>query len=221
MSDMKTIRITGRGHTKVFPDTTRIMITLGGVYEEYSDALEHSIRDARQLKEMLSEYDFDRGEVKTLSFGVDTEYERYKENDEYKERFAGYRYTQRLKLEFTSDNLRLGKILYALSTSPFHPELRLGYAVSDPEQARNFVLGQAIKDAKEKAEALTRAAGVTLGDIQNIDYSWGEIDFEVNPIHGDLRMMAAAMDESECYDLDIEADAIDFSNTVTVIWEIK
>ena len=37
MSTNRTIRITGKGQLKVKPDTTRITITLEGVYPEYSD----------------------------------------------------------------------------------------------------------------------------------------------------------------------------------------
>ena len=39
------------------------------------------------------------------------------------------------------------------------------------------------------------------------------------------RMSLAAgsvlMEKSECYDIDIEADDIDVTDTVTVVWEIK
>ncbi len=38
---------------------------------------------------------------------------------------------------------------------------------------KSELLGKAVTDAKEKASVLTQAAGVTLKDIQSIDYSWG------------------------------------------------
>ena len=40
-----------------------------------------------------------------------------------------------------------------------------------------------MEDSKNKAEVLSKAAGVTLGDIQIIDYSWGEIDFVTRPMN--------------------------------------
>ena len=60
--------------------------------------------------------------------------------------------------------------------------------MKDPESAKNELLGKAVKDAKEKAAVLTSAGGVTLKDIQSIDYSWGEIEFEVSHIN---RLMKA------------------------------
>ena len=77
-------------------------------------------------------------------------------------------------------------------------------------------------DARNKADVLTQAAGIELREIQSIDYSWGEINFEFSP------MKYMGIPEESCcekldimsYDMDIEPDDIDVSDTVTVIWEI-
>lgn len=129
-----------------------------------------------------------------------------------------------MKVEFPSDNDQLGKVLYALANCPVKPEFRLSYTVSDPEAAKNELLGKAVTDAKEKASVLTQAAGVTLKDIQSIDYSWGEIDFEYRPMNGMLmadECLAAPMAaKGASYDMDIEPDDIEVSDTVTVLWDI-
>ena len=224
MSNMRTIRVTGKGQIKVKPDTTRITISLEGTWPEYGETLRHSSQDTERLKDVLSTFGFERSDLKTLNFNVETEYESYKDKGTYKQRLIGYRFTQMMKVEFPSDNDRLGKVLYALANCPLKPEFRLSYTVSDPEAAKNDLLGKAVTDAKEKASVLTQAAGVTLKDIQSIDYSWGEIDFEYRPMNRMLmadeylaRPMAA---ESPSYDMDIEPDDIEVSDTVTVLWEI-
>ena len=222
MSNMRTIRVTGKGQIKVHPDMTRITITLEGMYKEYGETLKHSSEDTEMLKDILSAFGFERSDLKTLNFSVDTEYESYKEKGTYRQRLTGYRFRHLMKLEFESDNERLGKILFALAGCPLHPEFRLGYTVKDPEAAKNMLLGKAVTDAKAKAEVLTCASGVTLKDIQNIDYSWGEINFEVSPMRGNMLMeeCMAPMASEDSYDLDIEPDDIEVSDTVTVIWEI-
>ena len=224
MSNMRTIRVTGKGQIKVKPDTTRITISLEGTWPEYGETLRHSSQDTERLKDVLSAFGFERSDLKTLNFNVETEYESYKDKGTYKQRLIGYRFTHMIKVEFPSDNDRLGKVLYALANCPLKPEFRLSYTVSDPEAAKNDLLGKAVTDAKEKASVLTQAAGVTLKDIQSIDYSWGEIDFEYRPMNRMLmadeylaRPMAA---ESPSYDMDIEPDDIEVSDTVTVLWEI-
>lgn len=218
---MRTIRVTGKGQIKVHPDMTRIVITLEGKNYEYSDTLKQSSDDTEQLKDTMEPFGFNRTDLKTISFDVEPIYESYKIKDEYKRRFTGYKFTHVLKLEFHSDNTRLGKILYALANCQLHPEFRLIYTVKDTEKPKNELLGKAVQDAKIKAGVLTEAAGLKLKDIQSIDYSWGRIDFEYTPIHRDLYPEAdlCCMEEKSLA-MDIEPDDIEVQDTVTVLWEI-
>jgi uncharacterized protein YggE len=217
---MRTIRVTGKGQLKVRPDMTRITMSLEGVCPEYSTALRKSSQDTESIKELMASFGFRRSDLKTLDFNVDAQYESYEERGVYKQPLAGYRYHHRLKAEFESDNERLGSILYALARSPVKPELRISYTVKDPEAAKNELLGKAVSDAREKALVLTGAAGVVLKDIKSIDYSWGELDLEVRPMN--RMLMADGMaSKSESYDMDIEPDDIEITDTVTVVWGIE
>ena len=168
---MRTIRVTGKGNLKVKPDMTRITLSLKGLYEEYGETLKKSSDDTEKIKDLLAEFGFERADLKTLNFNVETEYESYKDKGAYKQRFIGYRYHHQLKVEFDSDNERLGRVLYALAHCSVKPEFRLSYTVKDPEAAKNELLGKAVADAKEKAEVLSSAAGVVLKGIESIDYS--------------------------------------------------
>ena len=220
---MRTIRVTGKGQIKVRPDLMRITMTLSGLYPEYSDSLRRSSEDTEALKDLLGRFGFARNDLKTLSFSVDPERESYQDrNGLYQQRFAGYRYRHVLKLEFDLDNQRLGRILYALARCSLHPDFSISYTVKDPEASKNLLLGKAVADAKEKAAVLTRAAELSLKEIQSIDYSWGEIDFEYRPMNRSL-MADASMSAkaSPAYAMDIEPDDISVSDTVTVIWEIE
>lgn len=225
MSNMRTIRVTGKGQIRLRPDTTRISITLAGTYPEYSEALQHSAQDTERLRDILSGFGFERSELKTLNFKVDTENETYNEDGCYKQRFLGYKFLHQMKVEFESDNERLGKILYALAHCPVNPKFKLSYTVKDQEAAKNEVLGKAVTDAMRKAVVLTQAADVELKDIQSIDYSWGQIDFEVRPMSRDMLTEYESDDLltplRASYDVDIEPDDIVVSDTVTVVWEIQ
>ena len=222
MNNTRTIRVTGKGRIKVRPDMTRITLTLEGTYSDYDETLYMSSKDTESLKDLLSSFGFERSDLKTLNFSVDTEYESYKDRDAYKQRFDGYKFRHLMKVEFESDNDLLGRILYALAGCPVNPEFSLSYTVKDPEAAKNELLGKAIIDAKEKASVLTQAAGVALKEIQSIDYSWREIDFEFSPMSRPLMAPPSSdgMMSSKSYAMDIEPDDIEVADTVTVIWEI-
>lgn len=222
MSKIKTIRVTGKGRIKIKPDMTRITLTLEGTFRDYGETLAKSAKDTGMVRELLTGIGFEPSDLKTLQFSVDTEYESYQEEGIYKQRFAGYRFHHLMKVEFASNNDRLGRILFALAACPANPEFRLSYTVRDPEAAKNELLGKAVSDAKEKAAVLAQAAGVALKEIQSIDYSWGEIDFEVRPMNR-MRMADAAAPmaaKAAGFDMDIEPDEIEAEDTVTVIWAI-
>ena len=218
---MRTIRVTGKGLIRLKPDVTRITMTLSGHCGEYGETLSLSSLDTEELKDVLSRFGFERTDLKTLNFRVDTEYENYEDKDgRYKQRFVGYQYYHVLKVEFPSDNERLGRILYALANGAVEPEFGISYTVSDPEAAKNALLTKAVADAKEKAAVLSAAGGVLLKEIQSIDYSWGEIDFEYRPMAGNVLAAKRAMGAEESFDMNIEPDDIEVSDTVTVVWEI-
>ena len=217
------IRVTGKGSIKVKPDLTRLVMTLTGTEKEYEHTLRRSTEDTDALYKTIEALGFQRSSLKTLSFDIDTKYESYRDKrDNYQQRFVGYEFTHRIKIEFPIDNKLLGKTLYALAHSSVHPEFRISYTVSDPEAAKNELLGKAVTDATEKAKVLTQAANVKLRSIQSIDYSWGEMDLE-------LRMLPKLMTDGyaaptcaeEEYDININPDDIETSDTVTVVWEIE
>ena len=128
-----------------------------------------------------------------------------------------------MKLEFPSDSERLGKILYALAQSGTDPECHIAFTVADKESAKELLLACAVKDASAKAEVLAGAAGVTLGDLQNIDYSWGELNFYARPMESPLMAKGMAVNESarDSIDLDINPGDVQLSETVTLVWEIR
>lgn len=189
----------------------------------YEDTIRRSGEDVAALRNLLEKQGFQRNDIRTLSFNLDTKYEEYQAYDKsLKQRFAGYEYIHVLKIEFDSDNNRLGKILFALAnTGRIHPISRLSYTVKDREAVKNKLLGSAVADARAKAVTLTSAAGVALKEIQSIDYSWANNDFEYRPMREDILLRRSdTKNSSGSYDMNIEPDEIEVSDIVTVVWEI-
>lgn len=217
----RVIRVTGKGQIKAKPDMARITMTIEDVKKDYDKALKAPAEDTETLKDIFERENFAREDVKTISFDVDVENESYRDKKgNWKSKFVGYKYCHVTKVEFASDNKRLGRILNVLANNTaVRPEFRFSFFVKDPEPSKNELLGKAISDAKVKAEILTKAAGVQLKDILSIDYSWGEINFEVSPMRHMITAPMALADEDECV-MNIEPDDVEISDTVTVVWNI-
>lgn len=219
----RTINVVGNGRVSLKPDMINLMITLENKEDEYEAAVRGSAEGKAEIDELICELGFEKKDLKTQYFKIDTVYENYQDKDfSWKNRLTGYRYIHRMKLEFALDNELLGKILFRLSRCKGQPNFTIVYTVKNPEAAKNELLTRAITDSRNKAEILARAAAVELGEIQTIDYSWDEMAFESRPVNQMMvpkRCASYAADES--LNIDIEAEDIIANDTVRVVWEIK
>ena len=218
MNDAGTICVTGKGMIRLKPDTMRITVTLEGKDPDYARTLERSAEDAGKIRDALLPVGFEREDLKTLNFRVETEYEGYQEEGVYRQRIVGYLYRHELKIEFPSDNERLGRVLATLANAALTPDLRISFTVKDIEAAKNALLGAAVADARKKATTLVEAEGVRLGRIRHLRYSMHDSEFAVHPV------MYAGMARKACADSmapEIEPEEITAEDTVTVVWEIE
>lgn len=219
---MKVIRITGTGKVSVAPDTVELKMSFSQVYRDYEIALQQSAEQSQALAFALEDAGFARKDLKTTDFYVRAEYETYKDHkDEYKKRFTGYRFTHRMKLKFPNDNKKLGQVLYALAHCAVKTQFSFDYTVGDPEKVKEQLLENAMKDARHKADILTRAAGARLGELLHIDYSRKEISIYTHCLD-DMEFSDAPLQENQdrSYAIDVEAENIELSDTVLAQWAI-
>lgn len=111
------------------------------------------------------------------------------------------------------------KFFLRLPNTAVNVEFFIKHTVKDIDALMNELLGKAVKDSRNKSEVLAKAAGVSLGEIKTIDYSWGELEIYSEPIS--KMMLDAPMEADEAYDIVIETDDIDIQDTVAIVLEIK
>ncbi|MBM7549301.1 SIMPL domain-containing protein [Peptoniphilus gorbachii] len=217
---MKTIRVTGIGSVSVKPDTTSLRITFGGIYKDYEETVRQSAEKTKILREAIEKSGLPGEALKTKDFSIESEYESYRDyNNDYKKRFLGYKFYHRTQIQFPKDNKMLGRILYELFLCSVKVEFSIDYTVKDKDAVKKEVIKRAVENSREKAGIMAIAAGVSLGEVQSIDYSWGEIDIRTSPVDKLEVRKSYALEPS--YDIDIEPDDIDLTDTVTMVWEIK
>ena len=217
---MNTIRVTGIGSVSVKTDTTSLRITFGGIYKDYEETVRQSAEKTKILREAIEKSGLPGEALKTKDFSIESEYESYRDyNNDYKKRFLGYKFYHRTQIQFPKDNKMLGRILYELSLCSVKVEFSIDYTVKDKDAVKKEVIKRAVENSREKAEIMAIAAGVSLGEVQSIDYSWGEIDIRTSPVDKLEVRKSYALEPS--YDIDIEPDDIDLTDTVTMVWEIK
>ena len=217
----KIIKVTGRGNATVTPDLMCLNIRLESLHKEYDVTLQQSSKMTQSLREILEAAGFAKEELKTTHFDIHAVNENVQTEDgNWKQQLKGYQFEHSFKVEFLVDNARLGKILYALANSELCPILSIQYTVSDVESLKNKLLGQAVKDAKEKAKIIAEAAEVQLGSIAAIDYSWEEKDIFTSPVE-QMELARCMSRAEESYDLNLQADDIRLTDTITVTWKLS
>lgn len=159
-----------------------------------------------------------RGDLKTLSFNVNTDYEsEHDENGNYRRIFKGYECAYALKLSFDMDSKRLAQTLTAISESGADAELSIKFTVKNPEKISAELLRSAAENARQKAEILCAASDAKLGALVRIDYNWTDINV-YSPSKYDVNMVRKYSAASSVPEF--EPEDIKSQDTVAFIWEI-
>lgn len=217
----RTIRITGTGKMSVKPDLITCSIKSSGLDPDYEKAVELSAEESKKVRESIASAGLDAEELRTTSFDINAEYSYISDNRSGRDHkvFNGYRYRHSMRIEFPNDNRILGRVFYALSHCPVEIDFSIGYTVSDTDSVKNSLLKKATADSRRKAEILAEAAGVKLGPVQKIDYSWDAM--QIFSDIGDGQSYGATFSSSAEYDVDFNFDDIDVEDTVTIVWAIE
>ena len=95
-------------------------------------------------------------------------------------------------------------------------EFDIQFIVKDSAEVSEELLRNANKNVKEKAEILTDASGVQLGDIIHIDYNWARIDLNSRTDYR-LSEEVTTLYDSPNLSPYIVPEEIDVSDTVTFV----
>ncbi|MBQ4370034.1 MAG: SIMPL domain-containing protein [Oscillospiraceae bacterium] len=216
----RVITVKGTGNVKVPPDLIVIEMSLSAKDREYERTMELASGQLEDIRAVLKPLGFEAADIKTVSFNVSQEYASERdEKGNYFNRFVGYICSHRLKIEFDLDMDRLSSVLSAIAGCLASPEFSIRFTAKDKSSISNALLASAAANAAEKAKVLASAAGVSLGEIVSIDYSFGDLplysrtnyDIVDQCISNAPKMMGIA----------VAPDDIEVSDSVTMTWEIK
>ncbi len=215
-SPPRTLTVTGRGTASADPDLTVLSFGVAGRDPSYSASVEELNGRVEALREDLEAAGVERTRLKTTGFDVrdDRRYDR----DTGKHVFMGYEASHRLRLELPFDKELLNGVLARVAASASEAAVTVSFEVSDVESLRRRAMRAAVADAREGARVLAEASGATLGDILSIDYSYVEI--RARRLSYEFAD-AGAMYSASAPAPDVEPEALDADEGVTVVWEIS
>lgn len=214
--DNRIIKVKGVGKASITPDQIKININIKSSNASYEKTIEIANKDLGNLRNALKNEGFEKKDIKTISFNINTKYENESTDfNNYKRKFMGYEVSHSLKIEFENDSDKLGRVLNGLAKLKTNPEFSIFYNLKDTTSFKNQMLKNAIADSKRKAEVIAEASGVRLGNIININYSLDEEEIYRSPLS--LQKSMSIMSES----ISIVPEDLESTDIVEIAWEIE
>ncbi len=214
----RTITVKGVGRASVRPDTVEFSLDLTTLNPNYETAVTEAASQIGQLREDLGKTGFEKQDLKTTQFGVDTKYDWVKNTKgESRKVFRGYQVRHHCRLEFPFEMDRLSAAILAIAGSAANPEFSIQFTVKDRKGLKEELLRNAARDAREQAQVLCQATESGLGQLLSIQYNWGELNVYSETqldMKEDLCCLKAAPD------MEVEPEDIDLRDTATFVWEI-
>jgi len=214
----RTITVKGTGKVSAKPDLIVVRMDLSSRAVRYEETMSGAALAVTRLQKAIEKAGFSKSDLKTTDFSIDTDYESYRDEEgNYKSRFRGYVCKQKTKLEFPLDTKQLSVVIGHVSNSLAEPKLSISFTVKDADSIQDELLASAAANARHRAEVLAKGAGATLGDLLQIDYTWGELHL-YSPtrltLHDEVLFSEAVMPE-------LEPDEIDLNDSATFVWAIR
>jgi uncharacterized protein YggE len=210
-----TLSIQGQGEIKTNPDQIRVNVKLSAKDLKYRQAVRDLDNKVKSLQKALLKAGFEEDQLNTQNLNVSVN--RIWGERTYQD--SGFVARQELTLVFPYQAEKLMEAINAISRSESNPEYHLNFSLSDEsrKKMRNQLIEEAIADAREKAEIITKAAGTRITGIHSINYNAG------NPVAYPMQkvMFESQARQQSDYSAEINPEEITLSDQITIVWKIE
>jgi len=162
---IRTINAAGHGEVYIVPDLAYIYVGVQSDADEVSDALNKNSAQAQAVADAVKAQGVDVKDIQTASFNVYpmTDYDM---NGQISRKYYVVQNTVYITVR---DLSKLGTMLDAVVRSGANNINSINFDVLDKDAALAQARDMAIAKARTEAEAIAKASGVTLGDLQTVN----------------------------------------------------
>lgn len=210
-AERDTISISGEGKVTGIPDIATIDVGLMTERPDVRSAQKENTEKMNKLIKTLKDLGVDSKDIQTSYYNIYPQYDW----PDGKQILRGYQVNQGVSIKIRNLE-KIGDILAAAGAGGANQVSGLSFNIDDPEKLRQEARIKALENAKEKAEALAKVAGVKLGKIVSFS-EYSEMPapmykaYEGLGIGGGGEMAAPT----------VEKGSMDIVVNVTVSYEIK
>ena len=206
----RTINVSGTGQVTIKPDIAYINIGVHTENASASDAVVQNNTNAQAVIDALKAAGVAADDLQTTNFNI---YPNNVTGPDGKTTSTTYVVDNTVYVK-VRDLSKLGAILDASVKAGANNVNSIQFDLVDKSKALSDARAAAVKNAQTEAQELASAAGVTLGDIQNINYN----ENTPSPIfYAKGAAAGMAVDSS----VPVSAGTLDISVNVSITYEIK
>lgn len=207
----RTINVTGNGKIYLTPDIAYITI---GVHTENKDAAEAVLTNnatSKKVADALKTFNIDPKDIKTANFNIYPQ-QIFDQNG----KVEGNLYVVDNSIYITVRDLdKISSILGKVIESGANSISGIQFDVADKSQALSQAREEAVANAQSQAEEVCKAAGVTLGKVQNINV------YSTYPTTNYEARSFSVVEAAASYNVPITPGQLTVSVDVNVTFEIE
>jgi uncharacterized protein YggE len=202
---MRQLTVNASGSVYAVPDQATVQLGVSSQASTAADALKQNSADTTAVIEAIKKLGVDAKDISTSNFNV------YPTYDTSGTRINGYQVNNSVTVVIR-DIAASGTLLDQVVTAGANNISGLNFGIADASQYQADARTKAIEAARAKAEAMAKAAGVSLGDIVSINES---VNYQPEMPYARGMVADAAMA------VPVETGQQEVSVSVTLVYEIR
>jgi uncharacterized protein YggE len=206
----RTINVTGNAQVVLAPDIAYITVGVHSEAKSATEAVAGNNSQTQAVIDAIKGQGVDAKDIQTTNFSV-YQQEKFTPTGES---LGTFFMTDNSVYVTMRDITKIGNILDASISAGANSIYGISFDVQDKEAALANGRDQAMADAKAQAEALVKAAGATLGDVQSISY----YSNSPSPIYYDNKVAGAGGGGAS---VPISSGQLTLTVSVSVVYGIK
>lgn len=204
----RTVTMSGHGEVRAVPDTALLSAGVSTQAATAAAALSANSARMRTVLAALKKQAIPEKDVQTANLSVSPQ---YASDVDQAPRITGYQANNQVEVQL-EDVSKLGVVLDALAAAGANRMNGVRFLIRDDADLLAKARADAVTDARTKAEAFAKAAGVSLGPILSINEAGGAV---LRP------MLAAASMMARARAVPVALGEQSIGANVTIVWAIQ
>lgn len=166
--DLSTLSVSGAGEVKTSPDVASISVGVLTKGKTAADAVSSNSAASQKLLDALRSSGVADKDIQTSSISVYPMYKNSPQGFDDQSTIVGYQANNQLTatIRKVAD---VGKIIDAISLAGNFSINGVSFSLDNDDTFQAEALGKAVSDARKKADAVAKAAGLTITGVKNIN----------------------------------------------------